>query len=74
MESFPGKPSGERPCHFCIRNPKNHIPHDDPIDTWYDGAEPVSIPMDCYHTIDMKEQFEGLNKQQESGIRWTDIS
>jgi hypothetical protein len=52
---FPGQPSGERPCCFCVRNSKREDP---PIvAVWYDGSAPVKIPMDCYHSIDMKEQM-----------------
>jgi hypothetical protein len=72
-QPFPGSPSGERPCHFCIRNPANHVPNDDPIDKWYDGSEPVSVPMDCYHTVDMKNQFEEWDRRNgRDGIRWID--
>lgn len=55
-ESFPGSPSDERPCCFCVRNMKCE---DSPVvDKWYDGSSPVSVPMDCYHSLDMKRQFE----------------
>jgi len=50
---FPGRPSGERPCHFCKRNPDWSNCR---LRTWYDGSEPVSIPMDCYTSLDMHNQ------------------
>ena len=52
-EKFPGKPSGERPCCFCIRNPEAGYE----VKVWYDGSEPVRVPMDCYITMDMSEQM-----------------
>lgn len=60
VADFPGRPSGERPCCFCIRNTtltamseeeKKNLPA-----VWYDGSKPVSVPMDCYHSLDMKKQ------------------
>lgn len=51
---WPGQPSGERPCGFCIRNPLQHM-EDGPFE-WYDQSEPVSVPMDCYATMDMRMQ------------------
>lgn len=63
-DPFPGEPSGERPCHFCIRNSKLQNPPK--IAHWYNLTDPVKVPMDCYHTIDMKDQFRAweaeLNK------------
>jgi hypothetical protein len=52
---FPGAPSGERPCHFCVRNPKRE---EEEVNVWYDGSQPVEVPMDCYHSIDMLLQME----------------
>ena len=58
-QKYPGMPSGERPCHFCIRNEKVQKEEDPSgIDRWYDNSEPISIPMDCYHSVDMLNQFE----------------
>lgn len=51
---FPGLPSGERPCHFCIRNAKRDLGLQ--LTTWYDGTPAVKVPMDCYQTIDMINQ------------------
>jgi len=67
---FPGEPSGERPCHFCIRNPATQAGDQRAVEVWYDGSEPVSVPMDCYHTIDMKEQFERDEGNGDDGINW----
>ena len=53
-EKFPGTPSGERPCCFCIRNKKRNFE----VTTWYNGSQPIKIPMDCYHSLDMLEQIE----------------
>ncbi len=47
-----GKPSKKNPCHFCIRNPNR----DYVVTKWYDGTEPIKIPMDCYISTDMHEQ------------------
>src|SRR5690349_17643016 len=55
-QPWPGAPSGEAPCGFCIRNPLQHL-EDEEAQVWYDGSEPVSVPMDCYSTIDMRMQF-----------------
>lgn len=57
QEIFPSGPSGERPCTFCIRNPWRNLRPDDWEATWFDGSEPVSDPMDCYQTIEMREQW-----------------
>lgn len=56
---FPGMPSGERPCCFCIRN----INRGFEVDKWYDQSEPIKVPMDCYHSYDMLMQ---INKWDES--------
>lgn len=50
------KPSGERPCGFCVRNPERKDPP--VVDKWYDGSAPVAVPMDCYHSVDMVNQIE----------------
>lgn len=61
-EPFPGRPSGERPCCFCIRRPETgrKLKTNEPLEanTWYDGSQPVRVPMDCYHTLDMKDQIQ----------------
>lgn len=53
---FPSGPSGERPCCFCIRNPK--LEKEPKIKTWYNGSEPVKVPMDCYMSLDMSRQVD----------------
>jgi hypothetical protein len=59
-EPFPGRPSGERPCCFCIRNPNPLLQ----VTTWYDGSSPVKFPMDCYHSSDMKRQMYEWDKKK----------
>ncbi len=56
-EPFPGEPSGEPPCLFCIRNPLQHL-SDAEDQVWFDGSEPIRIPMDCYSTIDYRQQVQ----------------
>lgn len=56
---WPSAPSGERPCGFCIRNPftEHALQQSTQPVTWYDGAEPVSVPMDAYYSLDMRDQI-----------------
>jgi len=54
LDEYPSKPSGERPCTFCIRNKDHNI---ELLGCWYDGSKAVKLPMDCYHSLDMKEQM-----------------
>ena len=64
---YPGMPSGERPCHFCLRNKDRKDP---PVtNCWYDGSAPVKIPMDCYHPIDMLDQMAAWEKQFEKSTK-----
>lgn len=58
-DPWPGRPSGERPCGFCIRNREVFAYLGDTPRKWYDGSSPVSVPMDCYHSLDMKKQLRG---------------
>jgi hypothetical protein len=94
---YPGHPSGERPCAFCIRNPwtgddghpephefvpsgENRIylgeEQDDeacktcrdsrrhPVHgVWYDGSPAVKVPMDCYHSLDFKNQIRSWGQE-----------
>lgn len=81
--AFPGCPSGERPCCFCVRNVHREQWIDDArqrygagFDSeefksqspwhgrWYNGAAAVSTPMDCYHSVDMKRQFDAWAEQR----------
>ncbi len=58
MQKYPGIPSGERPCCFCIRNPQ--LPEKVEkfvVNCWYDSSDAVKLPMDCYHSLDMLAQF-----------------
>jgi hypothetical protein len=71
---FPGKPSGERPCCFCTRNPdgekwlaearERHPGWFEDGKTnpytgqWYDGSPAIKCPMDCYHSYDMLMQIK----------------
>jgi hypothetical protein len=56
---FPGMPSGERPCFFCIRNPeREEWLKKNNLDVWYDGSKPIKVPMDCYHSTDMLLQVD----------------
>ena len=54
LEKYPGKPSGERPCTFCVRNKNNDIALSG---CWYDGSQAFKLPMDCYHSLDMHHQI-----------------
>lgn len=72
---FPGFPSGERPCFFCIRNVKREewqekfkTDHGEKLEVWYDGSKTVSYPMDCYHSCDMIEQIDIWQKKGMSEI------
>jgi hypothetical protein len=67
---FPGRSAGERPCCFCIRNPDlekqiqrakddGMFQPDGPYGgRWFDGDVAIKVPMDCYHSLDMKKQFQ----------------
>jgi hypothetical protein len=52
---YPSGPSGERPCHFCKRNPDWEKMQ---LRVWYDGSEPLKVPMDCYCGRDMDIQVK----------------
>jgi hypothetical protein len=69
---FPGHPSGERPCGFCIRNPEglaDWFGEKGPL--WYDiKTPPHTIPMDCYIATDRLQQqrvFDEQNRLAHSG-------
>jgi hypothetical protein len=67
-EPHPGGPSGELPCMFCVRNPWLNLRPDEFEAVWYDGTEPVSDPMDCYMSLDMREQWtRWLHEAEHSG-------
>lgn len=54
---WPGSPSGEKACLFCIRNPL-HVQCLTDDHRWGDGSKPVGVPMDCYQTLDMESQMQ----------------
>lgn len=54
-EPWPSQPSGERPCQFCIRNRTWHLSEPE-SHRWYDGTEPIAVPMDAYQTLEMRQQ------------------
>lgn len=59
---YPGHPSGERPCCFCVRNPELARTSDvcrdsDGNGVWYDGKTPAyKTPMDNYIATDRLQQ------------------
>lgn len=69
---FPGHPSGERPCGFCVRNPEglaDWFGEKGPV--WYDGKTPPhTVPMDCYIATDRLQQqriFDEINRLELTG-------
>lgn len=74
-DPYPGMPSGERPCGFCVRNPS--LPDGGVADwfgdhgpCWYDGKTPFQTPMDCYIATDRLQQqriFDELHRLEDSG-------
>jgi hypothetical protein len=75
---FPGMPSGERTCFFCIRNvnreewQKEYEKNNNgrKLEFWYDGSKPIGVPMDCYHSVDMLKQIAVWEeKHQPSDIK-----
>jgi hypothetical protein len=68
-EPYPGKPSGERPCFFCVRNTERELwiaragihgklaPLHPSNGVWYDSSFAVKVPMDCYRPLDMMDQM-----------------
>ena len=74
---FPGKPSGERPCFFCIRNPdreewqKDQVKrHGQELREWYDNSPIAFYPIDCYQTMDMSEQQERWERRAKGESDW----
>jgi hypothetical protein len=64
---WPGRPSGDRPCHFCVRNPL-HVQNLSDDHEWFDGTAPISVPMDCYCSSDMRVQYgEWLEEANDAG-------
>lgn len=78
-EPFPSFPSGERPCCFCVRNPKreewarDRAEHGEPkIDKWYDSSPIAFYPMDAYCPIDLKEQIDRWRRKAEGDSNWNE--
>lgn len=76
-EDFPGKPSGERPCFFCVRNSeretwqKDHLKRfGSELKEWYDNSAICFYPMDAYQTLDMKEQIDRWEAKAKGDINW----
>lgn len=87
-EPPPGKPSGERPCCFCVRNPdreewaegkvterstelKDNKGNPRDFNPWaanlYNGAPAVYNPMDCYVTLDHRDQERFFDENPDYG-------
>ncbi len=78
-EPAPGKPSGERPCFFCVRNPDHEQwqknfekDHGEKLLEWYDGSPIAFYPMDAYTTLDMTEQGERWRRKAEGDPNWNE--
>lgn len=80
-EKFPGRPSGERPCFFCVRNTEREawideakkmsgqIPPKHPANgVWYNGTQAMKVPMDCYQSCDMLRQSHLWNGGSDKDI------
>lgn len=74
---FPGKPSGERPCFFCVRNEDREKWQEDhkkkygkELREWYDNSPICFYPMDAYQTIDMEEQEERWERRAKGEEDW----
>ena len=53
------------PCNFCVRNPLHPLYEDDDH-RWPDGSEPLRVPMDAYHSVDMRHQMDQWVRDAES--------
>lgn len=76
-EPFPGAPSGERPCHFCIRNKDRERWQKDFSDrygvelkAWYDNSPIAFYPIDAYQTLDMIEQYARWERKAKGDPDW----
>jgi hypothetical protein len=74
---FPGGPSGERPCFFCVRNPNREKwqadfkkRHGGELKEWYDNTPIAFYPMDVYQTLDMKEQIDRWVRKAQGDPNW----
>lgn len=71
-EQFPSRPSGERPCHFCVRNThavewKRKNPHAQP--TWYDGSKPLRL-----NEMGLQDNYISTDRLQEDIERTTPVN
>lgn len=80
-EPFPSFPSGERPCFFCVRNPKREEWQADhkksfgnELKEWYNGSPIAFYPMDAYITIDMQEQIDRWERKAKGEVNWNQPS
>lgn len=76
---FPGGPSGERPCFFCVRNPDREKwqkdfkkRHGHELKQWYDGSPICFYPMDAYTPIDMQEQMDRWERRAKGESTWNE--
>lgn len=77
VDGFPGKPSGERPCFFCVRNKDREQwqkdfkeRHGKELKEWYNGSPIAFYPMDAYQTIDMVEQASRWERKAKGDPDW----
>lgn len=78
-QPFPGRPSGERPCMFCIRNPGRERAQQEfeardgrRLLEWYDGSPIAFYPMDAYMTLDMNEQVDRWERKAKGEPDWNE--
>lgn len=78
-EPFPSKPSGERPCFFCIRNPERvkwqtqfKERQGSELKEWYDGTPIAFYPLDAYQTLDMLEQEKRFERKRKGETNWNE--
>lgn len=76
---FPGKPSGERPCMFCIRNKDREDWQKNfkkqwgrELKEWYDGSPIAFYPIDAYTTLDMQEQYDRWERKAKGEHNWNE--
>lgn len=74
---FPGIPSGERPCFFCVRNVEREKwqqdfkkRHGHELKEWYNGSPIAFYPMDVYQPLDMIEQHDRWERKAKGDPDW----
>lgn len=79
IDDFPSRPSGERPCFFCVRNPHREQWQKERLEDgikeikeWYDGSPIAFYPIDAYSTIDMKEQQRRWSARDKGEKDWNE--